>query len=165
MLPGGSYIILSLVPGEKDTLAAQFKKTLQNLWYNGPKRGFTFSTYVERLKDANQSMLALAKKTDYVVYDPSTCVRHYLNGIMDHALAQAKLSLEANHDQYSGNFNATVEYLMNQVTHHQVNQQLNIASVGSGTPGCLKTCNNCGNDLKMPIIEYLHEEWAQLSSD
>ncbi len=82
---------------------------------------------------------------------------------MDPALAQAKLSLDANCDQYSGDFDAIVEYLMNQVTHHQVNQQLNIASVDSGTPSCLKTCDDWGNDLEMPLIEYLCEEWAQLS--
>ncbi len=58
-------------------------------------------------------MLALAKKTDYTTYDPSTCICHFLNGIMDPALAQAKLLLEANREQYSGNFDATVEYLMN----------------------------------------------------
>ncbi len=41
-------------------------------------------------------MLVLAKKTDYTTYDPSTCVQHFLNGITDPALAQAKLLLEAN---------------------------------------------------------------------
>ncbi len=106
-------------------------------------------------------MLALAKKTDYVAYDPRTCVCHFLNGIMDPTLAQAKLSLEAIFKQYSGDFDVTVEYLMNQVTHHQVNQQLNISSLGSGPPGCLKTCNDCSNDLKMPLIEYSLEECAQ----
>ncbi len=88
--------------GAKDMLAAQLEKTIQNLRYSGPKHGFTFATYVERHKDAYQSMLTLAKKTDYVVYDPSTRVRHFLNGIMDPSLAQAKLSLEANCEQYSG---------------------------------------------------------------
>ncbi len=140
--------------GAKDTLAAQSEKTIQNLQYYGPKRGFTFSTYVERHKDAYQSMLALAKRTDYVMYDPSTCVHHFLNGIMDPVLAQAKLSLEANSDQYSGNFDATVKYLMNQVTHHQVNQQLHIASVGSGPPDRLKTRYDCGNDLEIPHATY-----------
>ncbi len=53
---------------------------------------------------------------------------------------------------------------MNQVTHQQVNQQLNIASVGSGTVGKLKTFDDCGNNLEMPLICYLPEEWAQLSS-
>ncbi len=53
---------------------------------------------------------------------------------------------------------------MNQVMHHQVNQQLHVASVGSGAPGLLKTRNDCGHDLEMPLIEYLREEWAQLSS-
>ncbi len=109
-------------------------------------------------------MLALAKKTDYVAYDPSTRVRHFLNGITDPSLAQAKLSLEANRDQYSGDFDATVEYLMNQVTHQQVNQQLHIASVDSSAPSRLKTKNAQGNDLEMPLIEYSNEQWAQLSS-
>ncbi len=44
-------------------------------------------------------MLALAKKTNYTAYNPSTCVCHFLNGITDPALAQAKLSLEANWEQ------------------------------------------------------------------
>ncbi len=66
-------------------------------------------------------MLVLAKKTDYTIYDPSTRVQHFLNGITKPALAQAKLSLEANHQWYSVNFDATVEYLMNQVLHQQVN--------------------------------------------
>ncbi len=60
-------------------------------------------------------MLALEKKTDYIAYDPRTCVCHFLNIITDPSLAQAKLSLDANCKMYSGNFDATVEYLMNQV--------------------------------------------------
>ncbi len=50
---------------------------------------------------------------------------------------------------------------MNQVTHQQVNQQLNIASVGSGAPGRLKTKDERGNNLEMPLIEYSSEQWAQ----
>ena len=150
--------------GAKDTLAAQLEKTIQTLRYNGPKRGFNFATYVERHKDAYQSMLALAKKTNYVAYDPGTRVRHFLNGITDPSLAQAKLSLEANRDQYSGDFDATVEYLMNQVTHQQVNQQLHIARVDSGAPSRLQTKDAQGHDLEMPLIEYSNEQWAQLSS-
>lgn len=134
------------------------------LRYSGPKKGFTFSTYVECHKDAYQNMLTLAKKTDYVVYNPSTCVRHFLNGITDPSLTQVKLSLEANHEQYSGNFDACVEYLMNQVTHQQVNQQINIVSVGSGAPNCLKTKDKCHNNIVMPLVEYTNEQWAQLSS-
>ncbi len=53
---------------------------------------------------------------------------------------------------------------MNQVTHQQVNQQLNIASVDSGAPSHLKTKDAQGNDLEMPLIEYSNEQWAQLSS-
>ena len=153
--------------GAKDTLAAQLEKTIQNLRYSGPKRGFNFATYVERHKDAYQNMVTLAKKTDYVAYDPSTRVRHFLNGITDPSLAQAKLSLEANREQYSGDFDACVEYLMNQVTHQQVNQQLNIASVDTGATvgaGRLKTKDARGNDLEMPLIQYTPEQWAQLSS-
>ncbi len=73
------------------------------------------------------------------------------------------MSLEANHKQYSGNFDATVEYLINQVLYHQVNKQLNIAWVGSGASGCLQTCDDQGNNLEMPLISYSSEEWAQLS--
>ncbi len=92
-------------------------------------------------------MLALAKKTDYISYNPSTRVCHFLNGIMDPTVAQAKLLLEENCGQYFGNFDATVEYLMNQVLLHQVNQQLNIDCVGSGASGHLKTCDDCGKEL------------------
>ncbi len=67
--------------GAKDTLAAQLEKTIQNFCYNGPKCGFIFTTYVEPHKAVYQSMLALAKKTNYTAYDPSTCLRHFLNGI------------------------------------------------------------------------------------
>ncbi len=141
-------------------LVAQLEKTIQNLQYNGPKQGFTFSTYVERHMTAYQSMLALAKKNNYTAYDPSTRVCHFLNDIMDSALAQAKLSADANHEQYSGNFDATVVYLMNQVSHHQINQQPNIASVGSGAPGRLKTRNEHSRELVMPAIKYSCEEWA-----
>ncbi len=55
-----------------------------------------------------QSMLAMAKKTDYAAYDPSTCIHHFLNVITNPAFALAKLSLEANHKHYSGDFDATV---------------------------------------------------------
>ncbi len=102
--------------GAKDMLTAQLEKTIQNLCYNWPKRGFTFATFVECHKTAYQSMLSLAKKTDYTAYDPSTRFCHFLNGITDPALAQVKLSLEANSETYSGDFDATVEYLMNQVS-------------------------------------------------
>ncbi len=149
-----------LGPGAKDRLAAQFEKTIQ-IWYNRPEHGFPFNTYVECHKTTYQSILALAKRTNYTAYDPCTHVCHFLNGIMDPALAQAKLSLDVNCELYS---DATVEYLINQVSHHQVNQQLNIAGVGSGTPGCLKTCNGCSRELEMPVIEYSCEEWAQLLS-
>ncbi len=139
-------------------LVAQLEKTIKNLRYNRPKHGFTFSTYIECHKDAYQSMLVLAKKTNYVTYNPITCIHHFLNGIMGPALAQAKLSLEANCEQYSVDFDATIEYLMNQVSLHQVNQQLHIASVGIGAPGCIKTRNDCCNDIEMPLKEHLHEE-------
>ncbi len=117
--------------GAKDTLAAQSEKTIQNLWCNRLKCGFIFNTYVECHKTTYQSILALAKKTDYTAFDPSTCVCHFLNGIANPTLAEAKLSLKANCEQYSGNYDATIEYLMNQVLHHQVNQQIHIALVHS----------------------------------
>ncbi len=82
---------------------------IQNLCYNGPKPGFTFATYVEHHKTSYQSMLSLAKKTNHVAYDPGTRICHFLNCIMDPALAQAKLYLKANREMYSGNFDATVE--------------------------------------------------------
>ncbi len=148
--------------GAKDMLAVQLKKTIHNLWYNGQKGGFTFNTYVEWHKTAYQSMLDLVKKTNYTTYDSSTRVCHFLNSIMDPALAQAKLSLEANHEQYSGNFDAVVEYLMNPFSHHHVNQQHSIASVGSGAPGHLKGCNDCGRELEMQAIKYSLEKQAQL---
>lgn len=90
-------------------------------------------------------------KTNHVTYDRSTHVHHFLNGITDPSMDQTKLSLEANHNQYSGKFDATVKYLKSQVTHQQVNQQLNIASLDSGTFGRLKTSDTHGNDFKMPL--------------
>ncbi len=74
-------------------------------------------------------MLALAMKTNYVTYDPIAHVHHFQNGITDPSLDQTKVSLEANRDQYSGKFDTTVKYLKNQLTHQEVNQQLNIAVV------------------------------------
>ncbi len=68
-------------------LAVQKEKMIQNLNYNGPKCGFTFTMHVERHKNAYQSILALVKKTNYTTYDPSTRIHHFLNGIMDPALA------------------------------------------------------------------------------
>ncbi len=53
---------------------------------------------------------------------------------------------------------------MNQVTHQQVNQQLHIDSVDSGAPTCLKTKDEHGNNLEMPLVEYSNAQWAQLSS-
>ncbi len=53
---------------------------------------------------------------------------------------------------------------MNQVQHQQVDQQLNMASVGRGAPAQLRTCDDQGNDLKIPLVVYTPEEWAQLLS-
>lgn len=89
-----------------------------------------FSTYVKHHRSAYQSVLALAKKTNYTTYNPSTRI--------------------------------VVEYLMNQVSHHQVNQQLNIASIGSGASAHLDTHDDSNNDLEMPLICYSPKEWAQL---
>ncbi len=144
--------------GAKDLLAAQLEKTIQNLQYKEPKSGLTFNTYIECHKTIYQSILALVKKTNYSAYDPSTQVFHFINGITDPELAQSKLSLNANHVQYSCNVDATIEYLMNQVSHHQVNQQFS-------TPGHLKTHNDHGRELEMPANKYSCEEWAQLLLD
>ncbi len=57
-------------------LATQLEKTIQNLWYSGPKCGFTFSTYNDSHKTIYLLMLALAKKMDYTTYNPSTCICH-----------------------------------------------------------------------------------------
>ncbi len=54
-------------------------------------------------------MLALAKKTDYVAYNLDTRVHHFMNGITDPLLNQAKLSLYANPDKYATDFDATIE--------------------------------------------------------
>ncbi len=53
---------------------------------------------------------------------------------------------------------------MNQVQHQQVNQQLNVASIGSGATGRLRTRDAQGNNLKMPLVQYSLEEWVQSSS-
>ncbi len=123
-----------------------------------------FAMYVELHKTVYQSMLALANKTDYIAYDPGTRVCHFLNSITDPSLAQAKLSLKANPEMYSSDFDATVEYLMNQVQHQQVNQQLNIASVGSGAAGRHCTRDDQGNNHKIPLVNYSLEECAPLLS-
>ncbi len=99
--------------GAKDTLATQFEKTIQNLQYSGPMHAFIFSAYVKHHKTLFQSMLALAKKTDYTAYSPSIYVCHFLNGIMDPALTQAKLSTKANCMNYSDYFDASIKYPMN----------------------------------------------------
>ncbi len=145
-------------------LVAQLEKMIQNLHSSGPHLGLMFATYVECHKTTYQSMLALEKKTNHVIYDSSTCVYHFLNGITNPTLVQAFLSLEANHDHYSSNFDATIEYCMNQVHHLQVNQQHTIASVGRSAVGKLKTHDDCRNDRRMHLVCYLTKEWAQLSS-
>ncbi len=53
---------------------------------------------------------------------------------------------------------------MNQVSEQQVNQRFNIASIGSSAPKALKTNDDKGHNLEMPIINYPPEEWHQLSS-
>ncbi len=53
---------------------------------------------------------------------------------------------------------------MNQVLHLQVNQQFYIASIISVASSCLKTWDDCGNDLEMLLTCYLPKEWAQLLS-
>ncbi len=87
----------------KYTLAAQLEKTVQNLHYNGLKWGFMFASFVECYKTTYHTRLALEKKTDCVAYDPGTLFCHFINGIMDPLLSQAKLLLDANHDQFSCN--------------------------------------------------------------
>ncbi len=121
-----------------------------------------FATYVECHKMTYQSMLAPAKKTNYVAYNPSTPLYHFSNEITDFSLAQAKLSLNSNHNYYSGNFNANIEYLMNQVSHQQVNQQLNFTAVGSGAPRIFKIPDDKGHNLELPLDCYTPKEWAQL---
>ncbi len=80
----------------------------------------------------------------------------------DPSLAQVKLLLDFNHDKYSGNFDTTVEYPMNQISHQQINQYYNIAS-WQQCPQDLETGLNI-LDLEMPLIHYKPEECAQLSS-
>ncbi len=62
----------------------------------GSKGGFTFANNIEHHKKPYQVMLALVKKKTYTAYDPSTNACHFLNGITDPLLGQAKLSLDAN---------------------------------------------------------------------
>ncbi len=111
-----------------------------------------------------QSMLAFAKKTNYIAYDTGTCMCHFLNGIMNPSLTQTNLLLDTNHNQFSGTFDATIEYLMNQVTHQQGNQHLNFDHVNSGANKSLKTKGDQGHNLEMPVINYSPEVWTQLSS-
>lgn len=61
---------------------------------------------------------------------------------MESSLAQAKLSQVANLEKYARDFDDTVEHLMNQESHQAVNQFLNVAAIGQGTEGTLKTKDN-----------------------
>ncbi len=149
--------------GAQNTLAAELESKILHLKYSGPCKGFMFATYVEWHKATYQAVLALAKKMDYVAYDPGTRVRHFMNGITNPLLNQAKLLLCANPDKYATDFDAPLEYLTNQVSHQRVNQRLNIAAVGQGTRG-FKMKDEKGNNLKMPAVSYSFEQWAQLSS-
>ncbi len=79
------------------------------------------------------------QKMDYIVYDPGTHIHHFLNKMMDPLLAQAKLFLDKNSNQYSTDFNVTIKYILNQVTFQHYNQQLKIDSIGCGGSKALKT--------------------------
>ncbi len=163
VLPGGSYIYIPWFWGKRYASCPAGEDNSKPLLQWAKAQVHLY--YIHRMpQGCVSSMLAPSKKTNYTTYDPSTCVHHFLNGITNPALTQAKLSLEANCKHYSGNFDTTIEYLMNQVQHHQVNKQLNIASVGSGAPGYLEAHDNQGNILEMPLVCYLPEKWTQLSS-
>ncbi len=114
-----------------------------------------FATYVECYKMVYQYVLALATKTNYGFCDPSTGVCHFLNEIAEPLLAQAKVSLKVDCNKYLGNFSATAEYLMIQVSHQQVNQQLHITSVGSSVTGKLKT-------LVVHVVNMLAKCWQNI---
>lgn len=73
--------------------------------------------------------------------------------IIDPSLALAKLSLM---EKYARNFDATIACMLNQGSHQQINQHLNITAVGQGTAGFL--------EFKMPAIPHSKEQWAKLSS-
>ena len=149
-------------------LASKLEQTIQNLRYEGPRKNFSFAAYVERHKSCYQQMQALAKTSDYTAYDPGTRVRHFLNGITDPSLAQAKLSLAANEEKYGRDFDATVEYLTTQVSYQQQNRRLNVAAVArapaAASGGNLVTKDQQGNDLEMPAVFYSPDQWAQLSA-
>lgn len=85
-----------------------------------------------------------------------------MRGITDPSLAQAKLSWLANPQKYARDFDATVEYLLNQVVHHQMNQQLNIAADRQGTAGTLHREDDKGQDLNMLAVLYSKEQWAKM---
>ncbi len=104
------------------------------------------------------------QRKNYVAFDQSLRVCHFLSCITDSSQAQTKLSLNANCEKYSGDFDVIVEYLMTQVLHQKVNEHLDIVSIGSSSPKTLKTNYDKGQELYMPVIYYLHEQWAHFSS-
>ncbi len=138
---------------------SDLENTIQPLWYNRTRREFTFVTYVKHHKMIYQAILSLAKKTNYVAYGPSMRVCHFLNSNTDPSFAQVKVPLNANSKKYSSDFDATVEYLMNQVLHQKADQHLNIANVGSSASKTLKTKDDKGQDLDMPVVQYPPEQW------
>jgi len=152
--------------GSKHILAGELEAKIANSRYTGPRKGFTFTSYVERHKTAYQGMLALEKKTDYRAYDPGTRVRKFLAGIQDPALSQAKLSIQANSEKYGSDFDACVDYLTNCVGMQQSNQRIAVAATGSSTADnakTLKTHDAQGCELVMPAIFYNKPQWDQLS--
>lgn len=112
-------------------MAGELEAKIANAHYTGPRKGFTFTSYVERHKTAYQGMLALKKKTNYHAYNPGTRVCKFLAGIQDPALSQAKLSIQANLDKYGSDFDSCVNYLTNCVGMQQSNQHVAVAATGS----------------------------------
>ncbi len=87
----------------------------------------------------------------------------FLNGITDSFLAQSK-SLDANHNKYSANFDATTEDLMNHISHQKIKQclillVLAVVSLRSSRPRmtrarisiCLLSIIHQTNGLSFPL--------------
>ncbi len=97
--------------------------------------------YVEQNKTIYHAMLVIAKKINYSVLHPGRRVCHFLNGITDPSLVQAKISLTRNTKKCAYNFDSTMEYLTIQVLHQQDNQWCNNEPLTLSQPRMTRATN------------------------
>ncbi len=91
-----------------------------------PQIGFNFAMNTEYQKSMYQAMLVIAKKTKYVVCDPSTRIHYFFHSIIDPSIAQIKFALEVSFNNNTSNI-VIVEYVMGCMSYQHVNQCLSDA--------------------------------------